>query len=148
MIIQHSPWQAWYTSFSNCLMLPIEYKKADIPNRMPLYDMFNLAFYPDEDIPWDYEKDFLSANIILQRIKDIDLHILKSSLSEAFYMDIKNKKKEKGKYLNCSFEYSSKLEKSFWEKYISLSPKRLQLCHKNITLSVSSSFLKSFYNQD
>ena len=88
LLLLHSPWTAWFTSNANALMLPIEYLNFESTYDRTLDQIFNLAFYPKEHIPWDYENEYLANNIILQKIKDIDIQILRSSIREAFEIEI------------------------------------------------------------
>jgi len=144
LLLLHSPWIAWFTSNANALMLPIEYLNFKSTYDRTLEQIFNLAFYPKEHIPWDYESEYLANNIILQKIKDINIQILKSSIREAFEIEINSKVKKNIEFLNTSINYCSNKEKIFWKMYVERMPKQMRSCHKNISMSISSSFLESF----
>ena len=144
LLLLHSPWTAWFTSNANAIMLPIEYLDLKKTDDRSLDQIFNLAFYPKEHVPWDYEKEYFANNIILQKIKDIDIQILKSTIREAYEMEINSKFKKNIEFLNTSINYCSNKEKIFWKMYVERMPKEMRCCHKKISMSISSSFLESF----
>ena len=145
LYLQHSPWHIWCTSHSNSIMLPIEYEKTKGINKRNLYDIFNLAFYPTNEIPIDFELNFKNNNIKLQSIKNIDKEIIKGSIKEAISLDYLKLRKKSEKYLECLFCYETELEKDFWINYINRLPPKIKYWHKNIKMNISKSFLNSFY---
>ncbi len=150
LFLQHSPWHVWFTSHSNSLMLPIEYKTLDknklvIQEKRNLDNIIDLAFSPSDYVPFDYERNFLSKNIIVQKIKQIDFEILKATIREASKIYQSNDFRQTGNYSKCEFKYSSTLEKIFWEKYLNKIPRKMIMCHSHISMSISTSFLQSFY---
>ncbi len=145
LYLQHSPWHIWCTSHSNSIMLPIEYKKTKERNKRNLNNIFNLAFYPSDEIPIDFELNFKNKNIQLQAIKNIDKDIIKGSIEEAINLDYLNLRKKSEKYLECLFHYENELEREFWINYINRLPPKIKYWHKNIKMNISKSFLNSFY---
>ena len=145
LYLQHSPWHIWCTSHSNSIMLPIEYRKTKETNKPNLYDIFNLAFYPLDEIPIDFELNFKNKNIQLQSIKNIDRVIIEGSIKEAISLDYLKLRKKSEKYLDCLFHYETELERDFWINYIKRLPPKIKYWHKNIKMNVSKSFLNSFY---
>ena len=145
LYLQHSPWHIWCTSHSNSIMLPIEYEKTKGTNKRNLYDIFNLAFYPTNEIPIDFELNFKNKNIKLQSIKNIDKEIIKGSIKEAICLDYLKLRKKSEKYLDCLFHYETELEKDFWINYINRLPPKIKYWHKNIKMNISKSFLNSFF---
>lgn len=144
LFIKHSPWHVWYTPFSNSLMIPIDYKKSN--NKIKdLNNNLKLAFSAIEEVPFNFEKNFLSKNIRLQSIKDIDKKILKESIKEAIILDDFKRSKQTLIHKGCEFDYRFNLEKIFWMKYIDQMPESIRYWHKKITMKISRSYLESFY---
>lgn len=143
LFIKHSPWHVWFTPFSNSLMIPIEYYKRNNLKRELDFN-FQLAFSPVNEVPFNFEKNFQSKNIRLQRIKDINKKILKESISEAINLNNLKLSPKTHIHKGCEFDYRFNLEKNFWIKYIDQLPENIRYWHKKITIKISKSFLESF----
>ena len=124
-------------------MLPIEYYvEEDLENRN-LNKKFSLAFSPLNDVPFNFEKNFYSKGIKLQSIKNIKKEILIASIREALSIE-ENSLSHNKNLLGCSFKYRNKKEENFWKLYIKSLPFSIRYWHKNITMKISTSFLKDF----
>ena len=143
LYIQHSPWHVWFTSHSNSLMLPIEYFVNGEIEKRSLDKNFSLAFSPLNDVPFNFERNFSPKGINLQSIKNIKKDILISSIREALNLE-ENSSSFNENLLGCSYNYRNPAEKIFWQIYIKKLPFSIRYWHKNITMKVSTSFLKDF----
>lgn len=143
LYIQHSPWHVWFTSHSNSLMLPIEYFDNNEIEKRNLDKNFSLAFSPSSDVPFNYERNFSTKGINLQSIKNIKKETLISSISEALNLK-ENSLSFNENLLGCSFNYRNQEEKIFWQNYINNLPFSIRYWHKNITMKISTSFLRDF----
>ena len=143
LYIHHTVWQFWHTSHSNAFCIPAIYFYENSYPQNSLENIINLVFSSKSLIPLDFQKDYYQYGIKLNKIKNIKEEILIRTIKQMISKK-KNIKKSKSSYMGCKFEYSSKQEKEFWQKYISGLPEILKEGHKNIKLNISESFLDSF----
>tara|TARA_B100000242_G_C42693820_1_gene324754 strand:- start:159 stop:533 length:375 start_codon:yes stop_codon:yes gene_type:complete len=124
-------------------MLPIEYYDNNEIEKRNLDKNFSLAFSPLNDVPFNFERNFSLKGINLQSIKNIKKEILISSIREALNLE-ENSLSLNENLLGCSFNYRNQEEKIFWQNYINNLPLSIRYWHKNITMKISTSFLKDF----
>ena len=142
LYLHHTVWHFWHTSHSNAIAYPCAFRNSK--NKInDLRNIIKLAFLP-ENIPYDFEKDFYSKDVIHNNISDIETKDICNSIIETFNVKPLQERKV-SRYLGVEFYYSNPEEKYFWELFIKSQPNKLRKFRKRISLNISPGFLKSYF---